>query len=43
MGWILVHDDLALNHASKKWTMPIKSWALALQQFAIHFEGRVNL
>jgi len=34
---------LALNHASKKWTMPIRSWDLALQQFAIHFEGRVNL
>lgn len=34
---------LALNHASKKWTMPIRSWDLALQQFAIHFEGRINL
>jgi len=34
---------LALNHASKKWTMPIRHWDLALQQFAIHFEARVNL
>ena len=34
---------LALRQATKKWTMPIKQWDLALQQFAIHFEGRVNL
>jgi putative transposase len=34
---------LALHHASKKWTMPIKDWPLALQQLAIHFPGRVNL
>lgn len=26
---------LALTNASKKWTMPIKNWALALNQFAI--------
>lgn len=34
---------LALKRAEDKWTMPIRSWDLALQQFAIHFEGRVNL
>jgi putative transposase len=34
---------LALQHASKKWTMPIRKWDLALQQFAIHFEGRLAL
>ena len=34
---------LALHHASKKWTMPIKNWPLAMQQLAIHFPGRVNL
>lgn len=32
---------LALTNASAKWTMPISNWKLALQQFAIHFEGRV--
>ncbi|ASX27424.1 transposase [Rickettsia sp. MEAM1 (Bemisia tabaci)] len=26
---------LALTNASKKWTMPIKNWAMALNQFAI--------
>ena len=34
---------LSLDRASKKWTMPIKKWGQALQQFAIHFEGRVTL
>lgn len=34
---------LALDRASKKWTMPIKKWGQTLQQFAIHFEGRVTL
>jgi len=32
---------LALDNASKKWTMPIRDWRPALQQFAIIFEGRV--
>jgi putative transposase len=31
---------LALNNASKKWTMPIKDWNAALNFFAIKFEGR---
>ena len=26
---------LALTNASKKWTMPIKNWAMDLNQFAI--------
>ena len=34
---------LALDKASKKWTMPIKRWDLARQQLAIHFEGRLSL
>jgi putative transposase len=34
---------LTLTNAAKKWTMPIKNWARALQQFAIFFEGRVPL
>ena len=34
---------LALTNAATKWTMPIKQWAQALQQFAIFFEGRVLL
>jgi hypothetical protein len=31
----------ALDNASKKWTMPIKHWKQALQQFAIYFPDRV--
>ena len=34
---------LALRNAATKWTMPIKRWDLALQQFAIQFEGRITL
>ena len=34
---------LALDRASKKWTMPIRDWKQARQQFAIYFEGRVTL
>ncbi len=33
---------LALNNAQKKWTMPIRNWPLALNQFALLFEGRVK-
>ncbi len=33
---------LALTNASKNWTMPIRNWGAALNQFAIHFEGRVS-
>lgn len=29
---------LALNECSKKWTMPIRDWASALNQFVIHFD-----
>jgi putative transposase len=32
---------LALNNISKKWTMPIRNWKLALNQFTIIFEGRM--
>lgn len=34
---------LALTNASKKWTMPIRDWGAAINQFAIHFEGRVPI
>lgn len=34
---------LGLMNAQKKWKMPIKEWGKALNQFAIHFEGRLNL
>jgi len=34
---------LAINKASEKWTMPIPNWGVALNQFSIMFEGRVNL
>jgi putative transposase len=31
---------MAMNHISKKWTMPIRNWKGALNRFAIEFEGR---
>jgi len=34
---------LGLQNISRKWTMPIRNWGQALNQFAIHFEGRVPL
>jgi putative transposase len=34
---------LALKNIEKKWTMPIREWKRALQQFAIVFEGRMPL
>jgi len=34
---------LAVQNIAKKWTMPIKNWKAALNQFAILFEGRVPL
>ncbi len=33
---------LGLMNAQKKWTMPIRDWGKALNQFAIHFEGRIE-
>ena len=33
---------LALQNDQKKWTMPIWNWPLALNQFAILFEGRIK-
>ena len=32
---------LALQNAQKKWSMPIRNWKLALNQFAILFEDRM--
>jgi len=32
---------LALGNISKKWTMPIRDWKAALNQFAIVYEGRM--
>jgi len=34
---------LALQNIAKKWTMPIRDWKQALNQFAIMFEDRVPL
>lgn len=33
---------LGIQNASKKWTMPIRNWNLALSQLAIFFEGRLD-
>ena len=42
------HDDsakkvvyLAIEQASKKWTMPIRNWKSALNRFMIEFEDRL--
>ena len=32
---------LAINRVSKKWTMPIRNWKAALNQFVILFGDRV--
>jgi putative transposase len=47
---VVSHDDavfklmyLALKHISQRWTMPIRNWSAALNQFAILFEGRVPM
>lgn len=32
---------LALNNIARKWTMPIRDWKAALNQFTILFEGRM--
>jgi transposase-like protein len=34
---------LALTNAALNWTMPIKNWKQALQQFAVFFPGRIPL
>jgi putative transposase len=34
---------LGLRNISQRWTMPIKNWIGAMNQFAILFEGRVPL
>lgn len=34
---------LALTNAEKKWTMPIRDWGAAINQFAIHFDGRMQI
>lgn len=33
---------LAIQEASKKWTMPIRNWKSALNRFMIEFEGRLT-
>ena len=32
---------LAIQQASKKWTMPIRDWKTALNRFMIEFEDRL--
>jgi putative transposase len=34
---------LALRNISQRWTMPIKNWSGALNQFAILFDGWVSM
>ena len=50
-GWSAFPNDdsvyrliyLGLEQISRKWTMPIKNWKAALQQFAILYEDRLPL
>ena len=35
--------NLALKNIAKKWTMPIRDWKAALNQFSIIFEGKCQL
>ena len=32
---------LAIQEASKKWTMPIRNWKVVLNRFMIEFEDRL--
>jgi putative transposase len=32
---------LAMKNISKKWTIPIREWKSALNQFTVLFEGRM--
>jgi putative transposase len=32
---------LAANNIAKKWTMPLRDWGTAMNQFSIEFEGRI--
>jgi hypothetical protein len=34
---------LALRNISRRWTMPIKNWSAAMNQFVILFDGRVPM
>ena len=34
---------LSLERVSKKWTMPIRDWGMAINQFAVIFGDRVKL
>ena len=34
---------LATQRISKKWTMPVRNWGMAMSWFAIEFEGRIPL
>jgi len=34
---------LGLKNISQRWTMPIKNWSAAMNQFAILFEGRIQM
>jgi len=33
---------LAVSQASKKWTMPIRNWKMALNRFSIEFGGCIT-
>jgi transposase-like protein len=33
---------LAIKDASKKWTMPIRNWRVAMSRFMIEFEERLE-
>jgi putative transposase len=40
---VLKSAFLAIQEATKKWTMPIRDWGIILNQFMIIFEDRLIL
>ena len=34
---------LAIQLVSRKWTMPVRDWGTAMNQFSIEFKGRILL
>ena len=39
---VLKSTFLALNEATKKWTMPIRDWGMIHNQFLLIFDDRIS-
>jgi transposase-like protein len=42
-GALMKSVYLAINEATKKWSMPIQNWGIILNQFLAIFEKRVRI